>query len=116
MVNKAATKVAFLPTLSPKCPKKTAPIGLERNPVPKIINTDIICVNESNFGKKDCPISLAKMAKSVKPKYSIKFPNNEVKAILLLVCILQIPNSVKLGILVYINLFFATDIMNQNYS
>jgi len=38
MVNKAATKVAFLPTLSPKCPKNAEPSGLAKKAIEKVAN------------------------------------------------------------------------------
>ena len=42
IVNKAATNVAFRPTLSPKCPKTAEPIGLAKKAIEKVARDSIV--------------------------------------------------------------------------
>ena len=54
IVNKAATKVAFRPILSPKCPKTAEPIGLAKNAIEKVAKDSMVEVVGSEPGKNNC--------------------------------------------------------------
>ncbi len=54
MVNKAATKVTFRPTLSPKCPKKAEPNGLDKKAMEKVAKDSKVELVLSAPGKNNC--------------------------------------------------------------
>jgi hypothetical protein len=57
--------ILFLPILSPKCPKKTAPTGLMKNPIANMNNVSAIVAIGFPFGKKAWAINTAPELKRI---------------------------------------------------
>jgi hypothetical protein len=55
MVRSVVTRAALRPTRSPKCPKRTAPIGRAAKPTPNVANPARIPAVSLSYGKKTVP-------------------------------------------------------------
>lgn len=53
IVNNAATRVAFRPTRSPKCPNNADPTGRAKNAMANVANDSSIAADGSDFGKNN---------------------------------------------------------------